>query len=168
MPGNLVSPVYITLTDSVPGPMLWICACVNNVLVTTPICLFSNCSKRLFVVSRQHETSSNGAYAWSLLRNQAQTAKEASREKISAVPVILVAKNYSTTLPDDHCSLHLPRPRPGHCGAPIKMMSLVRHLHLYLTLPAIFAARKCNQTRLLYNFITMLARNRLHWHTSAG
>ena len=104
----MLAPVYTTLTDLVSSPMLWICACVN-VLVTTPICLFSNCSKRLFVVSRQHEMSSSGAYARSLLRNQ---AKEASREKISVVQGILVAKkNYSTTLADNHCSLHLLRPR---------------------------------------------------------
>ena len=57
--------------------------------------------------------SSSGAYARFLLRNQAQTAKEESREKISAVQVISVAKSYSTTLADDYCShsLHLPRPR---------------------------------------------------------
>ena len=62
------------------------------------------------------------AYARSLLRrNQAQTAKEASREKISAVPAILVAKkNYSTTLVDDHCSASIEA--PGHCGGPIKMI----------------------------------------------
>ena len=82
---GMLAPVYTTHADPVPNPLLWIFACVN-VLVTTPIlCLFSKCSKRLFVVSRQHETSSSGAYAWSLLRNQAQTAKEASREKISGV-----------------------------------------------------------------------------------
>ena len=46
-----------------------------------------------------------------LLRNQAKMAKEASREKLSTVPAILVAKNYSTTLADDLCFLHLLRPR---------------------------------------------------------
>ena len=107
----MLAPVYTTFADPVPSPMLWICACVN-VLVPMPICLFSNSSKSLFVVSRQHETSSSGAYAQSLLRNQAQTTKEASREKISTVQAILVAKkNYSTTLADDHCSLHLLRLR---------------------------------------------------------
>ena len=106
-------------------------------------------SQRLIVVSRQHETSSIGVYArWSLLRrNQAQTAKEASREKISTVPAIFAAKNYSTTLVDDHCSLHLPRPQ-ALWSSNQDDISLVHHL--YLMLPAIFTACKCNKS-LLYN-----------------
>ena len=104
----MLAPVYTTHADSVPSPMLWLYACIN-VLVTTPIL----CSKKLFVVSRQHETSSSGAYARSILCNQAQTAKEASREMISGVQATSVTKkSYFTTLVDiTALSLHLPRPR---------------------------------------------------------
>ena len=96
-------------------------------------------------------------------------AKEASRVKISAVQAISFAKSYSTTLADDHCSLSLQLPRPralwnlersvakigsrrkNGTPTPIAKMSLVRHLQLYIMLPAIFAACTCNQPRLLYN-----------------
>ena len=103
----MLAPVYTTHADSVSSPMLWLYACVN-VLVTTPIKLL--CSKRGSSLSSrqhgQHETSSSGVYARSILCNQAQTAKEASREKISGVQATSVTKkSYFTTLVDDHCPL---------------------------------------------------------------
>ena len=72
------------------------------VLVVMPICLFSNCSKRLFIVSCQHKTST--AAHTSLLCNHIQMAKIVSKENISALQAISLTKqSCSSTLADDHC-----------------------------------------------------------------
>ena len=146
----MLASVYTTHADLVLNPLLWRYACVNVLVITPILGLFNNCSERLFVVSRQHETSSSGGYARSLLRNQAQTAEEVSRGKISGVQANSVTKkSYSTTLADDHCS-------PLNQLRPQAVWSSNRDDVARLPPPALFNTsrdlhRTCNQLRLLYN-----------------
>ena len=101
MPETVLAPVYTTHADSVPSPMLWLYACVN-VLVTASIL----CSKKTSLSPANMRRAAAVRAVRSILCNQAQTAKEASREKISGVQATSVTKkSYSTTLVDDHCPL---------------------------------------------------------------